>query len=355
MTPEEDQKWWAEYGPDSPFEWDFDPVPDEELIACCFWEYARESKTIKLLADVHWCITRDITYRQAYERDPSLIDQHNERAEMIAGWVKRAGFDYDAVMDRYWKYDFAFLGIYQSVTELVRDGASPWRRLPPGLREHVTRTVNRNGVLRPLSLSTVGELEELWKANSMDLLEIRSTDRDEMNDSEDAALWSESTAIEPSFGSEDDAHERMTAALTVDFSRFTDNEIIAAFGDWVKKQRPAQWKQPRRVLPGARQRGRKLVEYRVALERLGLMRLLHNNSPAELSETLPEAWKKIRRKEPDFRREVREATKFFRSLFLFLPEEEKPTSEERVGVWFPQLRKRIEEHERSTGQDGGSK
>jgi len=24
-------------------EWDFNDVPDAELVACCYWEYARES------------------------------------------------------------------------------------------------------------------------------------------------------------------------------------------------------------------------------------------------------------------------------------------------------------------------
>src|SRR2546422_750019 len=30
-------------------EWDFDAVPDSELVACCYWEYARESKFIRNL------------------------------------------------------------------------------------------------------------------------------------------------------------------------------------------------------------------------------------------------------------------------------------------------------------------
>ncbi len=29
-----------------PIEWDFDSIPDSELVACCYWEYARESAFI---------------------------------------------------------------------------------------------------------------------------------------------------------------------------------------------------------------------------------------------------------------------------------------------------------------------
>jgi hypothetical protein len=31
----------------SEFDWNFDPVPDNELVACCYWEYARESEFIR--------------------------------------------------------------------------------------------------------------------------------------------------------------------------------------------------------------------------------------------------------------------------------------------------------------------
>jgi hypothetical protein len=31
----------------SPLEWNFEQVPDGELVACCYWEYARESAFIR--------------------------------------------------------------------------------------------------------------------------------------------------------------------------------------------------------------------------------------------------------------------------------------------------------------------
>jgi hypothetical protein len=218
------------------------------------------------------------------------------------------------------------------------------------MRAHLIWQVSENNFLVPLKMAWVGELEALWNANSEYLLEVRSRPRDENDDSEDGALFTETIAVEPPVKSMEAASENVTAALTIDFSRFTDQEITDAFTAWLKEHRPQRWKQPRRVLPNARQRGRKLVEYRVALERLGLMRLLHNHSPADLRLELPEAWKKIAAKEPDFRREIREASKFFHGLFPFLPESERPESEERFGVWFPPIRRIMDELDRERGK-----
>lgn len=40
-------------------DWNFDGVPDGELIACCYWEYARESKFIRERLQAYrkkwWC------------------------------------------------------------------------------------------------------------------------------------------------------------------------------------------------------------------------------------------------------------------------------------------------------------
>jgi len=143
--------------------------------------------------------------------------------------------------------------------------------------------------------------------------------------------------------------------LTVDFSRFTDQEISASFVVWLKERRPPEWKRARRVFPGARHKGRKLLEYRVALERLGLMRLLHLHNPTDLREQLPEAWKKYRAKERSFRREIREACNFFRKLFPFLPAQERPVSEERFGVWFPPVQRFMDEMDRERGITRGKK
>lgn len=349
------QKWWEKYGFDSPAEWNFSRVPESELIACCYWEYARESATIKLVADVSWCITRHIWHREDYKRDPALLKKHEESANIIKDRAKSAKFNHDAFMAKFWRTDYPLLGIYDALTNYVREDALAWQHLPRHLRNVLVQKVTETSMLHPMCMSSVGELEELWKANSSYLLEVRSRVRDENDDCEDCALYTETVPVQSLSLEEKPTQQKVSAALTIDFSRYTDLEITEAFVSWLKKQRPKQWRRPRRVLPGARQRGRKLVEYRVALERLGLMRLLHWHSPAEIRDELPEAWKTYQRKENDFRREVREAAKFFRMLFPFLPRRERPESEERHGVWLPAMLKIAEEVERKMGLGGGSK
>ena len=36
------------------WDWDFDKVPDGELVACCYWEYARESAFIRDVRQRCW-------------------------------------------------------------------------------------------------------------------------------------------------------------------------------------------------------------------------------------------------------------------------------------------------------------
>jgi hypothetical protein len=348
-------EWWGEFGPASPLNWDFESVPDDAIIACCIWEYARESKTIAMTADLRWCHTRDVWHRQDYERDPALRKRHDKEAACIEKRAKREGFDYDSFSERFWKTDYPPMEIYWSVTSMVGDWAHAWQQLPEEMRAQLSKQVAKSLVLQPLGVATVGELEELWKTNSVELAAVRLSERAENDDTEDAALWAETEPVEPLATEDGSLKERLTVALTVDFSRFTDREICDAFHAWLIKMRPKRWKRPRRVFPGARQKGRKLIEYRVAVERLGLMRLLHAHSPTQLREQLPDAWKKYRAKERSFRREIREACKFFRKLFPFLPEQERPVSEERLGVWFPPLRRYMDEMDREKGISRGRK
>ena len=336
-------------------DWDFGDVPDDAIIACCIWEYARESKTIAMMADVHWCHTRDISHRRDYERDPTLRKAHDEVATRIEERAKRQRFDYEKFSERLWKTDFPLLEIYTSVMHVVGDGAHPWQCLPRNVRDKLSEQVGTSIVLRPLATATVGELEEVWKANSAYLAIVRSTVRPRDDDTEDAVLWEETEPIEPFRTKDGSLKERLTVALTVDFSRFTDQEISREFLVWLKKNRPARWKQPRRLFAGARQKGRKLIEYRVAAERLGLMRLLHFYSPKELRDQLPSAWKKYRAKERSFRREIGEGCKFFRKLFPFLPNDERPAHAKRFGVWFPPVQRYMDQLDRQGGLSRGKK
>ena len=334
-------------------DWNFEAVSDGEIIACCLWEYARESSSIGLAAEIHWCHTRDFWSRGKYERDPGVKAEDDETAARIQRRAKERKFDYEAFREKFWDTDLALVEIYQSLAHYVHDGAGPWAQLVEPLRSRLTTQVTESNVLCPVAPAFLGELEKLWNENRMELDEVRSRARPEYDDSEDDALWAHS---QPVALPEDDSTRqsgKLAVALTVDFARFTDREMCAEFERWLSVSRPAQWKQPRRVFPGAKHKGRKLLEYRVALERLGLMRLLHWHTPAELRRELPQAWVKVGRKQADFRRELREASKFFRACFPFLPKKEKPHSETRKGVWWAQMEKACERADRKFGLSRG--
>jgi len=344
--------WWTEFGPDSPSNWNFDDVPDAEVIACCLWEYARESPTIRMAADIHWCHVRHIVHRQAYAENPPFKAEHDKEAENIQSRAERGRFDYDRFFDDFWNTDFPFMAIYESVTKHVGDWADPWQRLPQQLRLQLSKQVPISTVLQPITPATVGELEQLWLKNSGEVRDIRSRPRPPNDDSEDAALFNETEPFEH-LSTEDGALNRgLTVGLTVDLSRFTDRELLQAFKEWLGANRPQKWKTPRRFFPNARQKGRKSLEYRVGLERLGLMRLLHWHSPAELQTEIPKAWKAIGHKQEYFRREIREACKLFHKLFPFLPNAERPQSEQRAGMWRPALARIADEvvEEMATGR-----
>src|SRR5437879_12652811 len=63
---------WNEFDPASRLNWDFDSVPDDEIIACCIWEYARESNTIAIAADLHLAHTPQYWYRPHSDRASGL-------------------------------------------------------------------------------------------------------------------------------------------------------------------------------------------------------------------------------------------------------------------------------------------
>jgi hypothetical protein len=318
-------------------DWMFDDVPDHELVACCLWEYGRESHTLGLAAEEYWVRMRHDWLGDVYAQDPELKEWHDKKQEWIEQSLKEAGGAYEEFIDRFWQTDHAFIEIYEILRKHGGTSAAAWQELPPGERERLVGNIGESDILRPLVPASVGELEKLWDSNSEELLRIRSRDLPDNDDTEDGALYDVTNPIEICWDDDGKPPERTTVALTIDFSRFTDREILDAFRDWLKRTRPAHWERPRRVFPNAPQRGRKHIDYRVALERLGLMRLLNDNYPDHLRKNYPEVWKRLCRDDTHFRRECKLACDFFRTLFPFLPEDELPRSSKPVEKWEPEI------------------
>jgi hypothetical protein len=77
-------------------EWDFSEVPDEELIACCYWEYARESAFIRTLRQRSLESWRSTAPRdEALHQDLQRLQSIGEAAEIfLRGWGHEPGAIY---------------------------------------------------------------------------------------------------------------------------------------------------------------------------------------------------------------------------------------------------------------------
>ena len=308
-------------------EWDFFEVPGGEMIACCYWEYARESATIQFLALRHQLQAYAVRSWLAIPRAERLATPWITKEE-LDDLSQEAGFDWDAHLERYWATVCPFLPICDLVLRRVTVYASPWQELPPELRAKFALLPSETSQLHGLQPSLLRELEMLWDKNRAPLEEVRGLKLPESDEREAEVLYTASgPAVLPSEGKAPPG--QVAAAFSVDFENFTDSEIQSEFARWLKQHRPPEWEKPRRILPLQKQKGRKAVEYRVALERLGLMRLLQKYTIPELKHQLPAAWEKYRGKEHRVQRELQASLSFFNRLFPFLPATETPRCSQR--------------------------
>ena len=105
-------------------------------------------------------------------------------------------------------------------------------------------------------------------------------------------------------------------AVVTDSCASIPEEIIQEFRKWVKTNRPKD-------IPGPDGKGRnKARDWRVALERLGMMRLLHQFSKGEMEKKSLEAWKRYENRE--WYKERKRAGEMFHRLLPFLSKPERP-------------------------------
>ena len=334
-------------------EWDFEAVPDGELVACCLWEYARESESIHRYAEYIWCLRVETEQRIHGSQSRPLTPRQAEMYGIYKGRISSSGFDHGEFSASLYETDYPWIGIYSAILDSLTSGILPWQRQPRELRQDLCAKVSQSEMLKPLVMAQIADLEACWEKNREPLDEARQSKEESRDENIMCAGFEASHAIYLDEDTPNSHHAKATAAFTVDFSRFTDAEITEAFKTWLESNRPEAWKNPKRVFPDAPARGSKRTEFRVALERLGLMRLLHRFYPKQLAEVYPEAWKRYGSKEDAFRRELRSADKFFHRLFPFLPAHERMERSERIGVWLPSMLKIAKEVEQEMNLSGG--
>jgi hypothetical protein len=300
----------------SELDWNFDNVPDDELVACCYWEYARESEFLRELRK------RCQKCQQSAGVDEALLHADLQKVQSIgypANFFLHGFFcPPDGVLPD------ALPLKPGEVYRLTGSFPKPWQLLTKEEREY-------RAFIPPHGIVDFVQIVPFQRGIFLDAKDIVQTvtsqrrQRDQANEQTrrvnpgltDEVLTRQGKLrfpdIRPSL-----IYERGTEHTVVQISwgLFTNEEIIQAFRQWVKANRPEDIRKP----DG---KGRnKTRDWRVALERLAIMRLLHEFRLRGLSTTCPKAWSLYGKRE--CYKERKRAGEMFHRLFPFLSQSECP-------------------------------
>lgn len=300
----------------SGLEWDFGGVPDEELTACCYWEYARESKFIREVRQR--CCERD----RKDGLPGGMLHSDLQRIQSIghaANFFLHGFFcPPDGVLPDRPPLRFG------AVHRLTGSFPRPWQTLTKPERKYRAFVPPRGNVgcmgivpfERGLSLEAKEIVETVAARRRLRDAHNAQVRRENPELSEEALAQMDKLQfpdIRPSVIYESGTE---CTVVRISWGVFTNEEIVQMFRKWVKANRPVD-------VPGPDDKGRnKARDWRVALERLGMMRLLHHFRLRELPTGCPQAWKLYRRRE--WYKERKRAGERFRSLFPFLASSDRP-------------------------------
>lgn len=311
-------------------DWNFDTVPNEELVACCYWEYARESAFIRELRQ------RCLKEQQASGDRDEPLHRDLQRVQSIghpANFFLHGFFcPPDGVLPD------ALPLRPGEVYRLTGSFPKPWQLLTKAEREY-RAFVPPHGIVDFVQMVPFERGLFLDAKDIVEMVKSQRRQRDMANEQARRAnprLTDEALTrlgklqfpdIRPSViyksGTEN-------TVVQISWGLFTNEEIIQSFRKWVKANRPEDIRKP----DG---KGRnKARDWRAQLTRLSVMRLLAHFTPLDIIDPrqnkFPEIWKTKQysgRKWGDATKwhdARREAEHLFRKLFPFLPTDEKPLS-----------------------------
>lgn len=331
----------------SEFDWNFDAVPDPELVACCYWEFARESAFIR---DTLTEMRDDVSESVRTDRDiansprPAWCDKlsriqsiGNPSGVFVRGSLYEPGVAGQSVSPRAPHYR------HPDAPPLTGSFPAPWQSLSPAERKYRAhiKTVVEDCNLVPVRMGQWHDAREIVRicetACHLDLEDwnawakkyVRQDETGHMYAVPGAPPFPENRPTRPGvyFGNSE--------TLLVEFAweDFTDDEIATYFRKWVKHARPKTAKAPSG-------KGHKPGDWRAHLTRLAVTRLLARFTPLEIvdprKDKCPAIWDTKQFSRPKWRDITkwhdarREAGKLFHSLFPFLPKDDTPHSWERV-------------------------
>ncbi len=293
-------------------EWNFSDsarVPDEELVACCHWEYARESAFIR---DVVQNL-KDVDQGKG-SRKP--LDAANRDLTRFYSIGTPAHLVYHPKFPKPWQSLFK--------KERARLTANFKPEIPVPEKIPAFQITGNYSIASQL----FNEAKRVHEARQAMWRRLSEIDRGAANLKEAADLRKQLAAPLPSqivcggggVGS---------FIAQMNWQDFTDNEIVAAFKRWIVGIK--------RPIGQRNKKGHKLNDWRVMLDRLAIMRLLHHATLNEMPEKFPDAWKRYGERKAvtenqkdyggvDWYRESKNAKRDFHRLFPFLPKSELPSS-----------------------------
>ncbi|MCX6908404.1 MAG: hypothetical protein NTY01_10220 [Verrucomicrobia bacterium] len=312
------------------FDWNFDKVPDNELVACCYWEYARESAFLRRLRQRCYA-----NYRAGGRRDDELHSdmQKVQSIGQIAGVFLHGFFcPQDGVLDD------ALPLKPGEVHRLTGSFPKAWQALTPQERAYRARFSRDCPLVPPVPFERGMALDA---EDIVKWVKARRSEQDAENEQarrKHPYLMEEQLlemgklrfpSILPRLIYESG---REVTVVSVDWGAFTNEQIIQYFRRWVKQNRPSD-------VPVPSRKGHKPGDWRVQLVRLAVMRSLSRFSSLDIIDTRSDKFPAVWETKQFSRRKWRDATKWhdarreagklFRTIFPFLSADEKPLSWER--------------------------
>jgi hypothetical protein len=275
-------------------EWDFRDVPDDELLACNYWEYARESARI----------------RAFYQPDPSDFFpappmQPEIRAADGSIFIKEHRQLLDRPRMQFGQYVWEYALPLRLTHEKAREAG-----LPPEILSHPWQNLPS-----PLRRAVVAELAPYFAPHP----ELAFLPFNRCSDLRDIGLAREGyrcAEMDKEFGIE-------RLRVEIDWAQFTDAQITRAFRIWIKENRP-------KGLGRKNEKGvRKAAGLSSNLAWLAIMRLMNFHSYMNLGAVMPDAESLYR--SADWPRARKNAERFFHELFHFLPKEDRPIHSRTAG------------------------
>jgi hypothetical protein len=331
-------------------DWNFDAVPDNELVGCCYWEYARESVFIRdTLSEMRADVLESVKLNRNLENSkrPGWCDKLS-RIQSIGYtadvFVRGSLFEPRAIRQSIDPRKPNFR--HPDAPPLTGSFPAPWQSMDEAERKNRARikTVVEDCHIVPVRLGQWHDAREIVRycegVVQRDSDEWNAWKREYTRCDEEGHLHALPNVPEPP------SHKPIrpglfiasveTLLIEIAWEDFTNDEIANYFRQWLKHARPKQIKAPSG-------KGHKPGDWRSLLTRLGVMRLLSRFTLKEILGTRsttpvvecqpihrtkqfasdkwgdPAKWHDARR----------DAGKIFHTLFPFLPKDEKPISWER--------------------------